>query len=145
MNIPHIKGVLGFIVKSLPYAANKIGVNIEVWAPKGAATNNRFSIKELPWKGSQGFTAGCFLITKFIKQKLAKREDIIIHLAELGSMRAFIRFGWLLHFVPPLILTIHGSELLRFTRNPLEKWLFKKLLQRAIKFMFFQNIIKLHY
>ena len=130
---PPYKGGAGIYCEELAYAANKIGVDIEVWAPKGAATNNRFSIIELPWKGSQGYIASCCLITYFLKQKLTKREDSIIHLAELGSMRAFVRFGWLLHFVPPPILTIHGSELLRFTRNPLEKWLFKKLLQRAIK------------
>jgi phosphatidylinositol alpha-1,6-mannosyltransferase len=83
----------------------------------------------LPWTGSQSFISSWKLVRKIKKFITTKEDDrIVFHLAEPGSTRAFIRFGWIIHSNITFILTIHGSELLRFTRNPIEKWLFKKLL-----------------
>ena len=92
----------------------------------------KLEMLELPWAGSQSFISSWKLVRK-IKKFITTKEDhrAVFHLAEPGSTRAFIRFGWLISPEIRFILTIHGSELLRFTRNPIEKWLFKKLLSRC--------------
>ena len=70
--------------------------------------------------------------THYFCKKICKYEHAsYLHIAELGSLRSFIRFGFLLNTLPKLIITIHGTELSRFTCNPIEKLLFKRLLKRA--------------
>ena len=56
-----------------------------------------------------------------------------MHIAEPGALRAMIRFGWLLTSPKILIITLHGSEIPKFSRNPIEAIFFRKLLSRAHK------------
>ena len=127
---PH-RGGAGTYCFEMGLAASKLEQNIEVWAPCGSEKNDSFEIIELPWKGSQGIFASWRLIKKIKKFISANDNEEIFHLAELGSSRAFLRFGWMIRKKIKLILTIHGSEILKFTRNPIEKWLFRKFLLRC--------------
>lgn len=129
---PPQRGGAGVYCREIALAACKNSMKISVWAPSGSTLDSNIEMIELPWCGSQSFFSSWKLVQKtkkFITQK--KNHKVIFHLAEPGSTRAFIRFGWLLRPKIKFILTIHGSELLRFTRNPIEKWLFKKLLSRC--------------
>ena len=93
-------------------------------------TENSSTIRLMPQKGSQDWNCSWSLV-RFIKKNLKSAR--YLHIADPGSLRAMIRFGWVFHNLPPLIITIHGSELLRFTRFSLEKFLFRKLLKRSKK------------
>lgn len=126
---PPYNGGAGIYCEELAYAAKKIGVDVEVWAPSNSVQNKEFKIKTLPWKGTHGIYSSLRLFISVLK--LCNKKRICIHVAELGSLRSFIRFGYFINHLPNLILTIHGSELLKFTRNPIEKLLFRKLLSRA--------------
>lgn len=118
--------------REMAIAACKNSMNVSVWAPSGSSIDSNIKMIELPWIGSQGFVSSWKLIQKTKKFILKNKEQsTVLHLAEPGSTRAFIRFGWMIRSNIKFILTIHGSELLRFTRNPFEKWLFKKLLSRC--------------
>ena len=44
-----------------------------------------------------------------------------------------IRFGWLLQKPAKLIITVHGSEIPKFSRNSIERLFFKNLLKKADK------------
>ena len=67
-------------------------------------------------------------------KRLRRREDkVLLHFAEPGALRAFLRFGRLLGELPALTATIHGTELLRFCSNPLEKFLFRRQLRKIGK------------
>ena len=127
---PH-RGGAGTYCFEMGLATSKLEQNIEVWAPSGSEKNDSFDIIELPWRGSQGIFASWRLIKKIKKFISANDNEDIFHLAELGSSRAFLRFGWMIRKKIKLILTIHGSEILKFTRNPIEKWLFRKFLLRC--------------
>ena len=107
-------------------------MNVSVWAPKASTKDDEIEMLELPWAGSQSFLSSWKLVRE-IKNFIITKKDhrAVFHLAEPGCTRAFIRFGWLISPEIRFILTIHGSELFRFTRNPIEKWLFKKLLSRC--------------
>ena len=112
-------------------AASKLGGKVKIWSPNGSEENEAFETQKLKWKGTHGIIASWKLV-KEIQNYLNKSNiDEIFHLAELGSTRAFLRFGWKIQKKIRLILTIHGSEIPRFTRNPIEKWLFKRLLLKC--------------
>tara|TARA_B100000035_G_scaffold119481_2_gene101353 strand:- start:7976 stop:9091 length:1116 start_codon:yes stop_codon:yes gene_type:complete len=128
---PPYRGGAGTYCYEMALSGSKLGENIKVWAPHGSEKNSFFKITELPWKGSQGIVTSWRLVKK-IKNFISSNDtEDIFHLAELGSSRAFLRFGWMIQKKTKLILTIHGSEILKFTRNPIEKWLFRKFLLRC--------------
>jgi phosphatidylinositol alpha-1,6-mannosyltransferase len=129
---PYIGGA-GVYCYEMGLAASKLGEKIKIWAPVGSVRNEYFDLKDLPWKGSQGILTSWKLVTEIKNFIPSNDTEDIFHLAELGSSRAFLRFGWMIREKIKIILTIHGSEILRFTRNPIEKWLFRKLLQRSVK------------
>jgi phosphatidylinositol alpha-1,6-mannosyltransferase len=129
---PPRRGGAGVYCREMAIAAQKNSVKVSVWAPSGSTKDDQIEMIALPWTGSQSFISSWKLVRK-IKKFITTKEDhrTVFHLAEPGSTRAFIRFGWIIRSNIKFILTIHGSELLRFTRNPFEKWLFKKLLGRC--------------
>ena len=130
---PPNRGGAGVYCEELAYAANKKKINLEVWAPEGSIKSCNFDVKELPWKGTHSWVSSWRLVSKLLKLKFQSESINCIHLAELGSLRAFVRFGWRMKNFPQIIITIHGSELLKFTANPIEKWLFKKLLHQSVR------------
>jgi phosphatidylinositol alpha-1,6-mannosyltransferase len=128
---PPQKGGAGIYCRELALAATIISRKVTVWAPSGSVKDNRINLIELPFSCSQSYFSSWNLIRKFKKFHFENGNKQVLHLAEPASTRAFVRFGFLISKEKRFILTIHGSELLRFTRNPLEKWLFKNLLLRC--------------
>ena len=130
---PPKRGGAGTYCEELVYASLKIGVSIEAWVPDYATKPNDTHLYGLPIKGSQDWICS-FRLFKEIKNNLKRiKQAPLLHLAEPGSLRAFIRFGWVLKKLPNLIITIHGSELIRFCKNPIEKLFFLRLLKKAKK------------
>ena len=127
---PPQRGGAGVYCEELCYAASQLSIELEIWAPQNSHTKDSSIIRLMPQKGSQDWNCSWALV-RFIKKNLKSAR--YLHIADPGSLRAMIRFGWVFHNLPPLIITIHGSELLRFTRFPLEKLLFRKLLKRSEK------------
>ena len=127
---PPQRGGAGVYCEELCYAASQLSIELEIWAPKNSHTKDSSIIRQMPQKGSQDWRCSWSLV-RFIKKYLTTAR--YLHIADPGTLRAMIRFGWLFHNLPPLIITIHGSELLRFTLLPPEKFLFRKLLNRAEK------------
>ena len=130
---PPKRGGAGTYCEELVYASQKIGIPIEAWVPDYATRPNDTHLYGLPIKGSQDWLCS-FRLFKEIKNNLKRvKQTPLLHLAEPGSLRAFIRFGWVLKKLPNLIITIHGSELIRFCKNPIEKLFFLRLLKKAKK------------
>lgn len=127
---PPQRGGAGVYCEELGYAAKQQSIDLEIWAPQNSHTKDSSTIRLMPQKGSQDWSCSWSLV-RFIKKNLKSAR--YLHIADPGSLRAMIRFGWVFHNLPPLIITIHGSELLRFTRFSLEKFLFRKLLKRSKK------------
>ena len=130
---PPKRGGAGTYCEELVYASQKIGIPIEAWVPDYATKPNDTHLHGLPIKGSQDWICS-FRLFKEIKNNLKRiKQAPLLHLAEPGSLRAFIRFGWVLKKLPNLIITIHGTELIRFCRNPIEKLFFLRLLKNVKK------------
>ena len=130
MEYPPFRGGAGVYCEQLAHATYELGLNIEVLAPKGSYSDSSVTLTQLPFKGSQGW--GCsWKIIKFLKtQNLLKS---FLHVADPGALRAMIRFGWTLPKPLKLLITIHGSEIPKFSSNPLERILFRNLLRKVDK------------
>ena len=128
---PPIRGGAGVYCYELANAASALGSEIEVVAPQGSTLHARPKLRELTWKGSQSWISSLrllFFIRKFYNRK---DEKFLLHAADMGVCKAFIRFGFLLPSQNRIMVTIHGSELLKFTRNPIERFFFHCFLQKC--------------
>ena len=128
---PPTKGGAGIYCKEIAESAYKQNINIEIWAPMGSVSQSDIRFKNLPWKGSQSWLSSFLLIFHLRAFLIRANKIITFHVADPGVSRAFIRLGWLLPKNHRKIITLHGSELLKFTRNPLERFLFRKLLSKT--------------
>jgi len=128
---PPKRGGAGVYCEELVHARIKHGHPIEVWVPSYAAKEEH--IRTLPIKGSQDWTCSWKLFGEIKKRRKHFTDNTILHFAEPGSLRAWIRFGWLLKNSPNFIITIHGTELIRFCKNPIERVLLRKALRQAKK------------
>ena len=130
---PPKRGGAGTYCEELLHACKQIGLNAEAWVPKYGQETAEGKVVSLPIKGSQSWSCSFRSIRETRKRLNAKTDQVVLHLAEAGSLRAFIRFGWMLKENTKFLATIHGSELLKFCSNPLEKFLFRRLLRKAEK------------
>ena len=128
---PPIRGGAGVYCHELAMAAFELGAEIEVVAPKGSVLHQGPKLRELLWEGSQTWISSLRLL--FFIRKFYNRKDkkFLLHVADMGVCKAFIRFGFLLPPQNRILVTIHGSELLKFTRNPVERFFFNSFLQNC--------------
>lgn len=136
LEFPPKRGGAGTYCNELSYAGGTLGLNLKIWAPKNSCPVEKCKVVELPFKGSQGWLCSLLLILS-LRKKIGSND--ILHLAEPAALLAFIRFGWLLNGDPRIIVTIHGSELLRFGRNPLSDKLFSKVMGKAFRIHVLSN------
>jgi len=130
---PPKRGGAGTYCEELVHACGELDLPIEAWVPEYAKELGSGKIVPLPVKGTQGWICSFKSIRETVKRLKGKAGQIILHLAEPGSLRAYARFGWMIRETPRFIVTIHGTELIRFCINPVEKFLFRRLLQKARK------------
>jgi phosphatidylinositol alpha-1,6-mannosyltransferase len=136
LEFPPKRGGAGTYCNELSYAGGALGLNLKIWAPKNSNSVEKCKFVELPFKGSQGWLCSLRLIL-ILRRKIGSND--ILHLAEPAALLAFIRFGWLIKENPKLIITIHGSELLKFGRNPVSRKLFSKVMKKASKIHVLSN------
>ena len=127
---PPKRGGAGTYCEELVHACASLGFRIEAWVPEYGREEENGRVIPLAIKGTQGLTCSIKSMLETAK-RLRRREDkVLLHFAEPGALRAFLRFGRLLGELPALTATIHGTELLRFCSNPLEKFLFRRQLRK---------------
>ena len=134
---PPKRGGAGVYCEELVHAKLKLGDTIEAWVPN--YTNDEGHIRKLPIKGSQDWSCSWRLFREIKKRQKQFARNTLLHFAEPGSLRAWIRFGWLIRNIPNFIITIHGTELIRFCKNPVERVLFYKVLNHANKIHVLSN------
>ena len=140
---PPKRGGAGTYCEELVHACGELAIPIEAWVPEYAKASNLKNPKvlALPVKGTQDWRCSFKSIRQTAKRLNEQEEQVVLHLAEPGILRAYVRFGWMIRKTPKLIITIHGTELIRFCGNPLEKFLFRRLLQKAQKIHVLGNYV----
>ena len=126
---PPKRGGAGVYCEELIHASKKLSIDIEAWVPK--YVKKRDNLRNLPLKGTQDWICSYRMFKELLNKKNSFPSYTLLHFAEPGSLRAIIRFGWLIKNLPEIMVTIHGTELIRFCTNPIEKILFRNFLKRA--------------
>lgn len=107
---------------------------VEVWAPalpqgEHEGENRPFAVRRLPLRGSHGWKSRLTL-ARFLVMERRRLRNALVHLAEPGPMLAAMGLQpWLR--LERMILTFHGSEILRFHANPLRRALTRRLIKQA--------------
>ena len=130
MEYPPMRGGAGVYCEELYLVSEKKGNKTQVIGPKTAQKAKDANYLEMPVKGSQDWT--CSWKTCSYLKNLDLRTHTL-HLAEPGALRAWMRFGWRVPKPKRLLITLHGSEITKFSNNFLERRKFIQVLKQADK------------
>jgi len=131
-----VSGGIATFAEEIARASASLGYDVEVWAqsaPPDAEKDWPFRMRRLPLKGTHDLT--CQL--KLARELVASRRQLrhaTVYLPEPGPMLTMMLLQFFKAFRPKrLVLTFHGSEILRFARSPLRRWLAGKLIRHAAR------------
>ena len=132
-----VRGGIATFTEEIARASAGLGYNIEVWAQSAPATIERpdwpFRLRRLPLKGTHDVWCQAQLARELIRHRRELRHATV-YLPEPGPMMTMMLLQFFHAFRPRrLVLTFHGSEILKFTRNPLRRWLAGQLIRRATR------------
>jgi len=131
---PH-RGGIAVYTAEMAAGAQKLGYAVEVWAPAlppGVAEPVwPFTVKRLPIDGSHSLRSQ-WRMARELNRERQRCRDAPLYISEPGPLLALL----LLQFfetLPPgrLVLTLHGSEILRLGSRPLTRWSARRLFSRA--------------
>ncbi len=129
------RGGIATYTEEIARAAILTGHDVEVWAqalPAGLKEGIwPFKLRRLPLKGTHGIRCQLSIAREFIRHRRTLQEATV-YLPEPGPILTLMWLQLFRNLCPPhLILTFHGSEIIKFHRNPLWRPLARKLFQRA--------------
>ncbi len=129
-----VRGGIATFTEEIAKASAGLGYDVEVWAqsaPPEVEKDWPFRLRRLPLKGTHDLL--CQL--RLARQLIAARRELrhaTVYLPEPGPMLAMMLLQFFDTFRPNrLVLTFHGSEILKFSRSPLRRWLVRRLIRRA--------------
>jgi glycosyltransferase involved in cell wall biosynthesis len=130
------RGGIATFTEEMAKASAKLGYDIEVWAQSAPTEKEKkwpFRLRRLPLKGTHDL--GCQL--RLVWQLIAERRRLryaTVYLPEPGPMLAMMFLQFFPTFRPKhLVLTFHGSEILRFSNNPIYRVLTRRLIRYATR------------
>ena len=132
-----VRGGIATFTEEIARASASLGYNIEVWAqsapPAVERTDWPFRLRRLPLKGTHDLWCQVRLARELIRHRRDLRYATV-YLPEPGPMMTMMLLQFFHAFRPRrLVLTFHGSEILKFARSPLRRWLAGQLIRRATR------------
>lgn len=131
---PH-RGGIAVYTAEMAAAAAGLGYDVEVWAPalpdKAMEPAWPFAVRRLPMTGNHSWRNQWRMARQILSYR-STWQDGILYVPEPGPLLSML----LLQFfdtLPPgrLVLTLHGSEILRLAMRPLIRWSARRLFARA--------------
>jgi phosphatidyl-myo-inositol dimannoside synthase len=130
------RGGIATFAEEMAKASARIGYDVEVWAQSAPPEHEKawpFRLRRLPLKGTHDLTCQLRLARELIAARRRLRHATV-YLPEPGPMLAMMLLQFSHAFRPKrLILTFHGSEILRFHRNPFYRLLARRLIHNATR------------
>ncbi len=128
------RGGIATFTEEIAQATADLGWETEVWAQHAQGTvekNWPFRIWRLPLKGTHDLTCQLRLAVHLISRRRELRRSTV-YLPEPGPMLTLMLLQRFQAFRPKnLILTFHGSEILKFHRSAFIRPMARKLIQHA--------------
>ena len=130
------RGGIATFAEEIAKATADLGYNLEVWAqsaPPDAEKPWPFRIRRLPLKGSHDLWCQLRLAWQVVRAR-RKLRYAIVYLPEPGPMLTMMLLQFFHAFRPKrLVLTFHGSEILRFAHSPWRRALARRLIGHATR------------
>jgi phosphatidyl-myo-inositol dimannoside synthase len=127
-------GGIATFTEEIARAAAGLGHEVEVWAQSAQQIAEKpwpFQIHRLSVKGTHGIACQAGLARQLIAQRRRLRYATV-YLPEPGPMLAMMFLQYFKAFRPRrLVLTFHGSEILRFYNNPILRKHTRRLIHNA--------------
>jgi phosphatidyl-myo-inositol dimannoside synthase len=131
------RGGIATFAEEIARASAGLGYDIEVWAQSAPSVAEKrdwpFRLRRLPLKGTHDLTCQIQLARELIRNRRHLRRATV-YLPEPGPMMSMMLLQFFHAFRPGrLVLTFHGSEILKFARRPMRRWLAGQLIRRATR------------
>lgn len=128
------RGGIATFTEEIAKAGASLGYDVEVWAQSASPEVEKkwpFRVRRLSLKGTHGLRCQIRLAQQLVANRRRLRYATV-YLPEPGPMLTMMLLQFFHAFRPRrLVLTFHGSEILRFARNPFRRWLGRRLIGRA--------------
>jgi phosphatidylinositol alpha-1,6-mannosyltransferase len=129
------RGGIATFTEEIARATANLGYNVEVWAQSAPAqaekTDWPFRLRRLPLRGTHDLRCQIQLARELIRHRRDLRHATV-YLPEPGPMLTMMLLQFFHAFRPRrLVLTFHGSEILRFARSPVRRALARRLISHA--------------
>ena len=130
------RGGIATFTEEMASASARMGYDVEVWAQSAPADGDKtwpFRVRRLPLKGTHGLLCQCQLVRQLIADRRRLRYATV-YLPEPGPILAMMLLQFIPTFRPKhLILTFHGSEILKFHKSFINRWLTRRLIRHATR------------
>jgi glycosyltransferase involved in cell wall biosynthesis len=129
------RGGIATFTEEIARATADLGYNVEVWAqsapPQVEKTDWPFRLHRLPLKGTHDLSCQIQLARELIRRRRELRHATV-YLPEPGPMLTMMLLQFFHAFRPrKLVLTFHGSEILKFAGSPVRRTLARRLIGHA--------------
>lgn len=128
------RGGIATFTEEMAKASVDLGMDVEVWAQQTDHLTEKkwpFRLQRMPLKGTHDLSCQLRLAFRLIRSR-RKLRNATVYLPEPGPMLTLMLLQRFHAFRPKhLILTFHGSEILKFYRNPLIRPLARRLIGYA--------------
>ncbi|MGA3008057.1 MAG: glycosyltransferase family 4 protein [Opitutaceae bacterium] len=136
------RGGIATFTEEIAKASVNLGYDVEVWAQSaslGAEKEWPFRLRRLPLKGSHDLACQVRLARQLVTERRRLRYATV-YLPEPGPMLGMMLLQFFKAFRPQrLVLTFHGSEILKFHRHPLKRALARSLIRHATRISTLSN------
>lgn len=129
------RGGIATYTEELARATADLGLGVEVWAQQSETAQDKadwpFRLRRLPLRGTHDLTCQIQLARELVRHRRQLRHATV-YLPEPGPMLTMMLLQYFHAFRPRrLVLTFHGSEILRFASSPLRRFLARRLIGYA--------------
>jgi len=130
-----VRGGIATFTEEIARATANLGYEVEVWAqsaqPAAEKTDWPFRLRRLPLKGTHGLWCQFQLARELVRHRRELRHATV-YLPEPGPMMTMMLLQFFQTFRPRrLVLTFHGSEILKFAGSPLRRLIAAQLIRHA--------------
>jgi phosphatidylinositol alpha-1,6-mannosyltransferase len=129
-----VRGGIATFTEEIAKATASLGYDIEVWAQSAPPNREKpwpFPLRRLPLKGTHDLWCQVQLARELIRARRRLRYATV-YLPEPGPMLTMMLLQFFRAFRPKqLVLTFHGSEILKFASSPIRRALTGRLIRHA--------------